>query len=75
MPAMDHRLTTEEMAHFVAEGFLRFDGLIPDDINERIVEELRPLEANKFNQILNQNHGYMKMVEIGAALSGEPFNN
>ena len=52
MPAADHRLTTEEMARFVADGFLRFDALVPASINERIVEELEPLEASKLQQIL-----------------------
>ena len=40
MPAPDHRLTTLEVAQFVADGFLRFDALVPDDINHRIVAEL-----------------------------------
>ncbi|MGH0031293.1 MAG: phytanoyl-CoA dioxygenase family protein [Myxococcota bacterium] len=42
MPAADHRLTTREMSRFVADGFLRFDALVPDAINERVVEELEP---------------------------------
>lgn len=54
MPAKDHKLTTEEMARFVADGFLRFDSLIPEEINQHIVEELRPLESNKINQIVGQ---------------------
>ena len=45
MPAADHLLTTEEMARFVADGFLRFDALIPKEINQRIIAELQPLEA------------------------------
>ena len=40
MPAPDHRLTTEEMARFVADGFLRFDALISEEINPRVIEEL-----------------------------------
>ena len=47
MPTMNHKLTTAEMARFVADGFLRFDALIPDEINQHIVEELLPLESNK----------------------------
>jgi len=54
MPAANHKLTTQEMAHFVAEGYLRFDALVPDDINQAIVEELRLLEVNKINQIVGQ---------------------
>lgn len=50
MPADDHRLTTVEMARFVAGGYLRFDALIPDDVNVRVIEELRALEAVKVRQ-------------------------
>ena len=55
MPASDHRLTTREMAQFVADGFLRFDGLIPAHINERIVDELAPLAIAKINQAVGQS--------------------
>ena len=47
MPAEDYRLTTREMARFVADGYLRFDALVPDDINGRIVEELSGLYTKK----------------------------
>ncbi|MEM7218141.1 MAG: phytanoyl-CoA dioxygenase family protein [Pseudomonadota bacterium] len=47
MPAADHRLTTREMATFVANGFLRFDALIPAAINEAIIDELAALAAVK----------------------------
>lgn len=50
MPAEDHRLTTHEMARFVADGFLRFDALVPDDINARVVDELRALASIKLRQ-------------------------
>jgi hypothetical protein len=50
MPADDHRLTTIEMANFVADGYLRFDALVPDDLNERVIEELRALESVKLRQ-------------------------
>lgn len=43
MPAADHRLTTAEMATFVAEGCLRFDGLVPDAINGPAIEAMREL--------------------------------
>lgn len=32
-------LTTRQMASFVAQGFLRFDELIPDDINKAVMAE------------------------------------
>ncbi len=52
MPAANHKLTTQEMARFVADGYLRFDGLVPQEINEPVIEELRLLEVNKINQML-----------------------
>jgi hypothetical protein len=57
MPATNHKLTTQEMARFVADGFLRFDALIPDLINQNIIEELRLLEAKKINLIVGQPAG------------------
>ncbi|MEM9746223.1 MAG: phytanoyl-CoA dioxygenase family protein [Actinomycetota bacterium] len=33
MPATDHRLTTIEMARFVSQGYLRFDAVVPPELN------------------------------------------
>ena len=54
MPASDHRLTSREMARFVTDGFLRFDGLVPDDINERVVDELRARQPGKIQRALGR---------------------
>lgn len=54
MPAADHRLTSLEMARFVACGFLRFDALVPDALNERVLGELAALEPVKLQQALGQ---------------------
>ncbi len=43
MPAEDHRLTTREMAQFVVDGYLRFDALVPEEINQRVLAELEGL--------------------------------
>lgn len=34
-------LNSEQIAEFVTSGFLRFDGLVPDEINAVVLEELR----------------------------------
>ncbi len=34
-------LTTPEMARFVARGFLRFDALVPDELNQRFLAEVQ----------------------------------
>ena len=33
-------LTTEQMANFVADGYLRFDNLIPDELNKAAHAEM-----------------------------------
>jgi hypothetical protein len=35
------KLTTFEMARFVARGFLRYDGLVPEVLNRRFMEEVQ----------------------------------
>lgn len=50
MPAADYRLTTLEVARFVAEGHLRFDALVPADLNERVIDELSRLSTVKIPQ-------------------------
>lgn len=54
MPAQDHKLTTAEMARFAADGYLRFDALIPDDVNKRVVEELSALFQVKIKHAIGQ---------------------
>ena len=34
------RLTTRQMALFAARGFLRFDGLVPDELNDAFLDEI-----------------------------------
>lgn len=45
--AGEHRLSTRQMADFVAHGYLRFDALVPDDINVRAIDELAQLNAER----------------------------
>lgn len=45
--AVDHRLTTRQMAEFVANGFLRFDEIVPADLNSRAIEELEALNNGR----------------------------
>ncbi len=54
MPAEDHRLTTREVARFVAEGTLRFDALVSDELNARVIEELERLVQVKIPHALGR---------------------
>jgi hypothetical protein len=54
MPAPDHRLTTIEVAQFVADGFLRFDALVPDEVNRAVLEALPHILPAKLRQFLGK---------------------
>jgi hypothetical protein len=41
-------LSTREVATFVARGFLRFDAIVPEEINERVVSELEALTRDRW---------------------------
>jgi len=43
----DDRLTTREMAEFVTNGFLRFDAIVPPELNAAAIGELRQLNAER----------------------------
>lgn len=45
--SIDHRLTTRQMADFVANGFLRFDAVVPTDLNVRAIAEIEQLNAER----------------------------
>ena len=38
-----HLLSTDQMASFVAQGFLRFDAVVPDELNRQALDELPSL--------------------------------
>jgi hypothetical protein len=45
--AVDHRLTTRQMAEFVTNGVLRFDAIVPADVNERALTEVEQLSQER----------------------------
>ncbi len=53
MPAEDHRLTTREMAQFVVNGYLRFDALVPESINRRVIDELSQIYPVKLRNAID----------------------
>lgn len=58
------KLTTKEMARFVARGFLRFDSIVPADVNERVIEELDALGRDRWKP-----DGAVKPPATGTPLS------
>lgn len=49
-----HRLSTRQMAEFTANGFLRFDGLVPDEINGAVIDELQRVMTFKVGQFIGE---------------------
>ena len=50
-------LTTDQMATFVARGFLRLDGVVPADINAQAMEELPRLFRGWLDEFVGIRHG------------------
>ncbi|MEC8480292.1 MAG: hypothetical protein VXZ17_01435, partial [Pseudomonadota bacterium] len=70
MPATDNRLTTQEMAEFVAAGYLRFDGLVPDAINQNAVVELQDLYPVKLSNAVKASGKNPKDLKIAQPKEG-----
>lgn len=50
-------LSEEQMARFVARGFLRFDSVVPDEINEHFMDEAGPPTEAPSGQKLRVTYG------------------
>ena len=50
MADSQYLLTSKQMAHFVADGFLAFEGLVPDHLNQAA---LKAFQENKHGDLWN----------------------
>lgn len=65
-------LNSEQMASFVARGFLRFDALVPDDINRQFLSEVGEVPEDGTPQSFYQHmfsHGNVPVVHAGTPLA------
>ena len=46
-------LTTAQLAEFVAFGVLRFDSIVPPDLNQRVLEELPAIQTAKYSALVD----------------------
>lgn len=62
----DLRLKTLEVARFVSQGFLRFDSLVPEPLNERFMKEAEqgPPVGGPAGTPLSETYRGSVMVEI-----------
>ena len=45
------KLTSLQMATFVAKGYLRFDGVVPEDLNQRLLERFSAIDPSQSRQL------------------------
>lgn len=63
------KLSTVEMARFVNDGVLRFDALVPDELNRRVMDQLPSLLEAKLAPFLGPSG-----AESGGPDSGDPMS-
>ena len=57
MSQAPHLLSSAQMARFVARGFLRFDAVVPDDINAQFMAEAGEVAEPKPGERLMKTYG------------------
>ena len=74
---MIERLTSPQMATFVARGLLRFDGRVPEDVNARFLEEAGRLETPAPGAdpqpVLARNRALLRQNRIPEVPAGTPM--
>jgi hypothetical protein len=66
-------LTTRDMATFAARGFLRLDGVVPDSLNGRFLEQVLHLPASEVRSIREHYGRVMKGSAIPRVGAGTPL--
>ena len=67
-----HLLSTAAMADFVADGFLRFDALIPEALNQAAWKEMKRLAPGKLRRALHGLSGRSGALEAGPLAQNSP---
>jgi hypothetical protein len=66
-------LTSQQMASFVARGFLRFDGVVPDDLNRRFLDMVDDVPASEVSGIREHYGRIMAGSAIPRVRAGTPL--
>ena len=64
-------LTTRQMAHFAASGYLRFDGIVPADLNQAFLEEIGHTESG--SDVREHYRRIMDTSAIPVVAAGTPL--
>ena len=67
-------LTAEQMASFVARGFLRFDAVVPDEINRQFMDSVGEIAPAVPGQKLRRTYGeILARADIPQVAAGTPL--
>lgn len=68
-------LSAEAMATFAARGFLRFDGVIPEDINRQFLDEMGDIDPPSPGQKMRRTYGeLLARAGLPEAPAGTPLD-
>ena len=74
---MLERFTSAQMAHFAAHGLLRFDGRVPEDVNEQFLDEAgrmtTPAPGEDAQTAMDRNRALMRASRIPEVPAGTPL--
>lgn len=68
------RLGSLEMAEFVADGFLRFDAVVPDDINAQFLADVGEVDTGSLEGIREYYRDVMDASAIPVVRAGTPLS-
>lgn len=73
---MTERLSSRQMASFVARGFLRFDAVVPDTINQQFLDEVgRPPEVTPGENFITVYGRLLANARVPTVPAGTPLDD
>ena len=67
------KLTSLQMATFVAKGYLRFDGVVPEDLNQRLLERFSAIDPSQSRHLGDYYRKAMTERVLPVCDSGVPL--
>ena len=68
------KLNSKQMAHFAAEGFLRFDGVVPEALNQKFLTEIGHVEPSEVQNPMQHYGKVMAGSAIPVVKPGTPLS-
>ncbi len=66
------KLTTKQMATFAAKGYLRFDGVVPDDINQQFLDDIGEASPEP-DSVIGHYGNIMRSSVVPLVAAGTPL--